>query len=67
MQAAFISVAAMVVLACMVFVIGHQLSLDSFDPDRYEVLRGVLPLAYVVAALAVGVVVVGIVAAVFKK
>ena len=67
MQFALGSIAVLFVLACVVYVIGHQLGAASFDPARYTVLRGVLPLAYVVAALTVAVIVASIVATVFKK
>ncbi len=45
----------MFVLACWVSIIGHQLGISSFDPVRYEILRGLLPLAYTVAAISLGV------------
>ena len=67
MQAAFVSVAVLFVLACIVSVIGHQLGLSTFDPARYEFLRGVLPTAYVVVLFMFGAIGVAIVAAVFKK
>ncbi len=67
MQAAFASFAVLIVLASIVFVIGHLLGLSSFDPFRYQYLRGVLPTAYVVVILAAGVIAASITASVFKK
>lgn len=67
MQSGFVSFAALIVLACVVFVIGHLLGLSSFDPVRHEFLRGVLPTAYVVVILVAGVIAASIVASVFKK
>lgn len=59
--------AVMFVLACWVYVIGHQLGLSGFDPVRYTILRGVLPLAYTVAGLSVCVLGLFIVGMVAKK
>ena len=67
MQAAFISFAVLFVLACIVFVIGHLSGLSGFDPARYQVLRGVLPVAYVVVVLAAGTIAASIAASIFKK
>ena len=41
------------VLACWVFVIGHQLGWSAFDPARYAVLNGTLAIAYTVAGLSI--------------
>lgn len=43
----------MLVLGCWVYVIGHQLGFDSFNPHRYAVLEIVLPIAYVGAGLSI--------------
>ena len=67
MQAAFALFAVLFVLACIVFVIGHQLGLSGFDPVKYQVLRGVLPIAYLVPILAAGLIAASIAASLFKK
>ena len=67
MQAAVASFAVLFVLACVAYVIGHQLGFSGFDPARHEFLRGVLPIAYLVPVLAAGVIAASIAASVFKK
>ena len=67
MQVAFASFAVLFVLACVAYVIGHQLGFSSFDPAKYEFLRGVLPTAYVVVILTADVIAASIAASVFKK
>ena len=67
MQAAFILAALLTVLGSIVFVIGHLSGLSSFDPARYDYLRGVLPTAYVIVILAAGAIVSSIAASVFKE
>ena len=61
-KVAGLSAVTLLVLVCWVPVIGHQLGIGSFDPVRYVILRGFLPLAYTVTGLSVcviGVIIVG--------
>ena len=39
------------VVACWIFVIGHQLGFSGFNPNRYAVLGGTLAIAYTVSAI----------------
>ena len=39
------------VLACWIFIIGHQFGISGFDPRRYSVLEVAVPIAYTGAAI----------------
>ncbi len=65
MPAAFASWAVLFILGCIGLVVAHLSS--AVDPVRYEFLRGVLPMAYVVAILATGVIAASAAASLFKK
>ena len=39
------------VMVCWAFVIGHQVGIIDFNPPRYSVLEGVIPIAYTGAAM----------------
>ena len=67
MQVAFASFVVLFVLGCIVAAIGHSLGLSPFDPYKYQVLRGLLPVAYVVSVLTAGAIAAGIVASIYKK
>lgn len=68
MQSGLIVFVLMFVVACWIFVIGHQLGLNAFNPNRYPVLDGgSLAIAYTVAALSLCAVAALFVAVVVKK
>lgn len=39
------------VLACWIYIIGHQLGISGFDPRRYPALEVAVPIAYTGAAI----------------
>ncbi len=41
------------VMACWVFVIGHQLGWSAVNPTRYAIMEATLPIAYTVAGLSI--------------
>ena len=66
MKEAFISFAICFVLACWVFVIGHQICIDSFQRLGTAEL-GIIPIAYTVTALSFVLMIAATVATVFKR
>lgn len=68
MQTGLAVFALLFVVACWVFVIGHQLGLGAFDPNRYPIMdAGSLAIAYTTAALSLCAVVGVIVVVIVKK
>lgn len=54
MQTGLAVFALLFVVACWVFVIGHQMGLGAFDPDRIPVLEvGSLAIAYTTVGLSI--------------
>ena len=51
MQSGLATFVLLFVVACWIFVIGHQLGFSGFDPNRYAVLEGSLAIAYTVSAI----------------
>ena len=51
MQSGVATFLAFFVVACWFFVIGHQLEWDILDPNRFDVLKGTVAIAYTVSAL----------------
>ena len=51
MQSGLAAIAFFVVAASWIFVIGHQLGLSGFNPNRYAVLEGTIAIAYTVSAI----------------
>ena len=68
MQTGIAVFALLFVVACWVFVIGHQLGLSAFDPDRIPVMEaGSLAIAYTTVGLSICAVAAIFVAVVYKK
>ena len=68
MQTGLAVFALLFVVACWVFVIGHQLGLAAFDPDRIPVMEaGSLAIAYTTVGLSICAVAAIFVAVVYKK
>ena len=65
MQAAFASFVVLFILGCIGLVVAHLSGV--IDPTKYEFMRGVLPIAYLVPILAAGLIASSIAASVFKK
>ena len=68
MQTGIAVFAFLFVVACWVFVIGHQLGFGAFDPDRIPVLEdGSLAIAYTTVGLSICAFAAIFVAVVYKK
>ena len=68
MQTGLAVFALLFVVACWIFVIGHQLGLSAFDPKRYPVMdAGSLAIAYTTAGLSLCALAALFVAVVYKK
>ncbi len=68
MQTGIAVFALLFVVACWVFVIGHQLGLSAFDPDRYPVMEaGSLTIAHTTVGLSICAVAGIITVLVYKK
>ena len=68
MQTGIAVFALLFVVACWIFVIGHQLGLGAFDPDRIPVLEvGSLAIAYTTVGLSICAVAGIIAVLVYKK
>lgn len=65
MQSAFIFAAVLFVLGSIGLVVAHLSGV--VDPTKYEFMRGVLPVAYVVSILTAGAIAAGATEALFKK